>query len=229
MRSPANAVDAVIIEGERASRFGVRLPLSKSTAKLAGLGTRHAAALGLVERTDALCIVVSEERGVISVGEDGRLEPVSGVEALRERVARFRAENEPTPARDAAAEFFHKNGREKIIAGGTALVLWMVLVLGAKEWREGFDAPVLVRNVPSGLVSSRVSPAVVRITLSGALRDFFWLDHARLAVRVDASQVKEGARFLPLSQHQVGHPPRLLVEELTPDFVEVTLSKGGAP
>ncbi|TPW21669.1 MAG: hypothetical protein FD126_460 [Elusimicrobia bacterium] len=220
---------AVIIEGERASRFGVRLPLSKSTAKLAGLGTRHAAALGLVERTDALCIVVSEERGVISVGEDGRLEPVSGVEALRERVARFRAENEPTPARDAAAEFFHKNGREKIIAGGTALVLWMVLVLGAKEWREGFDAPVLVRNVPSGLVSSRVSPAVVRITLSGALRDFFWLDHARLAVRVDASQVKEGARFLPLSQHQVGHPPRLLVEELTPDFVEVTLSKGGAP
>lgn len=220
---------AVIIEGERASRFGVRLPLSKSTSKLAGLGTRHAAALGLAELTDALCIVVSEERGSISAAEDGRLETLSDVEALRARVARFRAEKEPTPARDAAAEFFQKNGWEKLVAGTAALVLWMVLVLGAKEWRQAYDAPVLVRNVPSGLSAARVSPAVVRLTLSGALRDFFWLDPARLAVRVDASQMKEGAGALPLAQSQTAHPPRLVVEELAPDVVEVTLARTAAP
>ncbi|TBR23515.1 hypothetical protein EPO15_05890 [bacterium] len=216
---------AVIIEGERASRFGVRLPLSKSTAKLAGLGTRHAAALGLAELTDALCIVVSEERGTISAAEGGRLEPLDGVEALRARVARFRAENEPTPARDAAAEFFRKNGREKLIAGTAALVLWMVLVLGAKEWRQTFEVPVRLRNVPAGLGNPRLSPPVARLTLSGALGDFFWLDLAGLAVRVDASQLKEGVSTLPLAQHQAAHPPRLVLEELSPDFVSVTLSR----
>lgn len=220
---------AVIIEGERASRFGVRLPLSKSTAKLAGLGTRHAAALGLAELTDALCIVVSEERGTISVAEDGRLETLSDVPALRERVARFRAEKEPTPARDAAAEFLSKNGREKIVAGAAALVLWAVLVLGAKEWRASYEAPVLVRNVRGGLTVARVSPAVVRVTMSGALRDFLWLDPARLAVRVEASQLKEGVRALPLERDQTSHPPRLLVEDLAPDVVEVALSRAGEP
>lgn len=220
---------AVIIEGERASRFGVRLPLSKSTAKLAGLGTRHAAALGLAELTDALCIVVSEERGTISVAEEGRLERLEGVEALRARVARFRAEKEPTPARDAAAEFLAKNGREKVLAGGAALVLWMVLVLGAKEWRATYEAPVLVRNVRAGLQTARVSPAVVRVTLAGQLRDFFWLDPARLAVRVDASQLKEGERALPLDLDQAAHPPRLAVEELAPDIVEVSLTRTAAP
>lgn len=220
---------AVIIEGERASRFGVRLPLSKSTSKLAGLGTRHAAALGLAELTDALCIVVSEERGSISAAEDGRLETLPDVESLRARVARFRAEKEPTPARDAAAEFFQKNGREKLMAGAAALILWMVLVLGAKEWRQSYEAPVLVRNVRSGMSATRISPAVVRITLSGALRDFFWLDPARLAVRVDASQLKEGAGALPLAQSQAAHPPRLLVEELAPDVVEVTLTRTATP
>jgi len=51
---------ALVVEDREATRFGVQLPLSRNPEQLAGLGTRHSAALGLSERTDAMCVVVSE-------------------------------------------------------------------------------------------------------------------------------------------------------------------------
>jgi diadenylate cyclase len=51
---------------------GVTLPLSDNTPP-GELGTRHRAALGITERTDAVSVVVSEETGGISVAADGRM------------------------------------------------------------------------------------------------------------------------------------------------------------
>ena len=64
---------AVILRGAQIERFAVHLPLSVNRAALGPGGTRHAAALGLSERCDAICIVVSEERGTVSVARDGLL------------------------------------------------------------------------------------------------------------------------------------------------------------
>src|SRR5262245_46451357 len=57
---------AVLVEQDSITRFAAHLPLSKNLTQLTNVGTRHSAALGLAELTDALCIVVSEERGTIS-------------------------------------------------------------------------------------------------------------------------------------------------------------------
>ncbi len=54
---------AVIIEADRVTQFAAHLPISKNTAQIKGRGTRHSAAFGLSERSDALTIVASEERG----------------------------------------------------------------------------------------------------------------------------------------------------------------------
>jgi diadenylate cyclase len=63
---------AVIVRGDRVLAAGVLLPLSDGPAA-AGHGTRHRAALGITEQTDAACIVVSEETGQISVARAGHL------------------------------------------------------------------------------------------------------------------------------------------------------------
>ena len=64
---------AVLIRGDQIIGASCILPLSASATLDRSLGTRHRAALGLTEESDALVIVVSEERGSISVAQDGRL------------------------------------------------------------------------------------------------------------------------------------------------------------
>jgi diadenylate cyclase len=64
---------AVIIQGDRIIAAGVLLPLSANSDLDPSLGTRHRAALGLSELTDALVLVVSETTGQISLAQGGRL------------------------------------------------------------------------------------------------------------------------------------------------------------
>jgi diadenylate cyclase len=64
---------AVVIRGDTIIAAGCILPLSQKPIADRALGTRHRAALGLTDETDALVVVVSEERATVSVAERGRL------------------------------------------------------------------------------------------------------------------------------------------------------------
>lgn len=64
---------AVIIRGDRIVAAGVVLPLTDQLQGPQSYGTRHRAALGITEHSDAVAVVVSEERGAISVATNGRL------------------------------------------------------------------------------------------------------------------------------------------------------------
>lgn len=65
---------AVLIQGDTIIAAGVILPLTQYPVADKSLGTRHRAALGLSEETDALVLVVSEETSQISIAQRGRLE-----------------------------------------------------------------------------------------------------------------------------------------------------------
>ncbi|MBI5141292.1 MAG: TIGR00159 family protein [Nitrospirae bacterium] len=75
---------AVIVRGNRIIAAGCFLPLPISANLSKSLGTRHRAAVGLTEETDAICIVVSEESGEISVAMDGGLQKGLAMDDLRE-------------------------------------------------------------------------------------------------------------------------------------------------
>ncbi|CAN5695185.1 hypothetical protein BH24CHL8_BH24CHL8_07610 [soil metagenome] len=64
---------AVIVRGDRIVAAGVVLPLSETSVHRERFGTRHRAAIGITEQTDALAIVVSEESGSVSLVERGRI------------------------------------------------------------------------------------------------------------------------------------------------------------
>jgi len=83
---------AVIIRGDRVIAAAVLLPLSDAVSAYADMGTRHRAALGLTEQTDALAIIVSEETGTISLAEHGRLIRNVSEERLRRMLLAIRTQ-----------------------------------------------------------------------------------------------------------------------------------------
>ncbi len=64
---------AVVIRGDRVAAANCLLPLSESSDIDDSLGSRHRAALGITEESDAIVVVVSEETGGISIAMDGKL------------------------------------------------------------------------------------------------------------------------------------------------------------
>jgi diadenylate cyclase len=77
---------AVFVQGGRIVAAGCFLPLSRNTQVGRALGTRHRAAHGNAEETDAIALVVSEETGRMSLAWGARLEGVDDAEALRGRL-----------------------------------------------------------------------------------------------------------------------------------------------
>ena len=77
---------AVVISGEKITSAGVLLPLSQNVLDSERYGTRHRAAIGISEQTDAVVVVVSEETGSISLVVRGRIERNLTEEQLRRRI-----------------------------------------------------------------------------------------------------------------------------------------------
>ncbi len=80
---------AVIVRGDRILAATCYLPLSDNREVSKELGTRHRAALGASENTDALIVVVSEETGAVSVAREGKLDRHLGAAALQEQLVNF--------------------------------------------------------------------------------------------------------------------------------------------
>jgi len=80
---------AVVIKGDKIAAATCYLPLSENVHVSKELGTRHRAALGASENTDALIVVVSEETGTISAVRDGVLYRAIGVNGLQEHLVQF--------------------------------------------------------------------------------------------------------------------------------------------
>jgi len=76
---------ATLIKDNFITATRVVLPLSESTLP-SRFGLRHRAAIGITERTDSFCLVVSEETGKISLIKDGEFELFTDEEGLKEKI-----------------------------------------------------------------------------------------------------------------------------------------------
>ena len=93
---------AVLLAKQRIRAAGVFLPISLSKDVSKALGTRHRAAVGIAEQTDAVCLVVSEERGTVALVKRGEIVPIADANDLRQRLVEGleeeQADTEPVAA-----------------------------------------------------------------------------------------------------------------------------------
>jgi len=80
---------AIIIQEGRISAAGCFLPLTRSENLNVDLGTRHRAAIGVSQETDAIVILVSEAKGTFSLVVDGQIIPANDVATLRKTLQKY--------------------------------------------------------------------------------------------------------------------------------------------
>jgi diadenylate cyclase len=95
---------AVVIQKERVAAAGCLFPLSDNPSLGTVLGTRHRAALGITDESDAIVVVVSEETGVVSFVHRGKMERPLNMEQLRSLLLKYYAQLEETENVDSATE-----------------------------------------------------------------------------------------------------------------------------
>jgi diadenylate cyclase len=95
---------AVIVQRDRISAAACFLPLSMNPVLSTQLGTRHRAAIGITEETDAVAVIISEETGMISMAVAGSIERELTVERLRERLSALLRRYAPAPSLPSPVE-----------------------------------------------------------------------------------------------------------------------------
>ena len=137
---------AVVIRGDSILAAGAVLPSAETTIPLERFGTRHKAALGMTEQTDAIVVVVSEETGQISLVERARI-----VRNLDEpKLARALA----VLLRPEVASRLRPQGRQSGRARAT------VRELARRARFDGLNRPARVRRKTAGLTGAAPSDSV---------------------------------------------------------------------
>jgi diadenylate cyclase len=222
---------AVILDNDRVARFAAHLPLSKDFAQLAHVGTRHSAGLGLAELTDALCLIVSEERGRISAARNGRLWEVDNTQELGSLIDAFLKEKSPSRAPSVVSlELLRENWVEKAVALCLAFGLWAVFVPGGKTGEITYQVPVTVENLPSNLAMESVQPSEVNATFFGPRRVLVLFRPDKLRVTLDGSILdgnrRDGLRrTFRLSEKDIRYPKDLTLKEFNPSAVKVSIKR----
>jgi hypothetical protein len=199
--------------------------LSKDIAQTAQVGTRHSAALGLAELCDALCLVVSEERGTVSLARDGRLQPVE-LQRISTVIGAFLQQKFPTQvSKGYSLEFFRQNWMAKAVSLSLAFGFWYILVPGSKTIRVNYKIPVSVEHLPPDLQIQELQPAEVSATFNGPRRAFYLLDAGKIKVTVDGTMTELGRRTFNISEQNIRYPKDLTLEELSPSSIRVSVKK----
>ncbi len=219
---PGNPVHdgAALVEGERVSRVSAILPLSRREDLPSHYGTRHRAALGLTEASDAVVIVVSEERGEVSLAQGPKLQRIPDAENL---IARLEDHFGVSEAHGPEAR------RERIEVTTAALVsllfitgFWYSISRGL-ETLVSFDVPVEYQNRNPGLEIVQASVNAVRVTLSGSGTLVKSTRPDQVRVRVDLSASSAGENTIPITAGNVSLPPGLKVKDVSPQSILVEM------
>ena len=213
---------AVVIEGQRIARVGAILPLSQRQDLPQRFGTRHRAALGLAQNSDAMVIVVSEETGNVILAKGHEIIDIHDNQVLRYNIRKHLGIL-PEPAKGLKRETV-----ELSIAGLVCLVfmtgIWFSFTRGM-ETLTTVDVPVEFVNRGSGLEIFDTSSSMVSLYLSGSGALIKNMRSDQIKVSVDLSHADLGANVFNLNRGNVSLPPGIQLNRIEPSVLTVALDK----
>lgn len=215
---------ALIIENNKLCRFGVRLPISQTSRLAEQYGTRHHAAMGLAEVTDALVLVVSEERGIVSAFINGNMTRLESPGQIEAYILQHQTQHGPL---DVSKLTFIDRRTSIQVAGSllVAVIFWTVLASSNREIVERSIVLPIDYSLPTDdliVVGERIEEARVRIAgPRSAVNDFIL---TQPSLKVDLSGMVEGTQTSLIGTEHI-NADRITYLEISPAQVEVTLAK----
>lgn len=215
---------AVIISQEHLTHMGCILPLSEREDLPDQYGTRHRAALGLSELTDAVCLVVSEERSEVVSVVGGKIVLWESPERLQEKLNEWLGGpqiNVPSISQ-FLGDFFVHNWKPKLTALALVSIAWLFLA-SQQEIKITFSAPVRFENAAPELLGGQDAMKTVDLTVSGRPRQINEVKPEAVRVRVNLKGLAAGRHPIRLSGKNIDLPFGVKVEQITPPVIEVNL------
>ena len=217
---------ALIITNGKFSRFGVRLPVSQSSKLPEEYGTRHHAAMGLVEKSDALAIVVSEERGNLSIFHEGKIRQESDSENMVKTIISHWKEMASFPT------VFHKEKARlpvfiQIFASLVlAVFFWSTLIGSQKEILEKvITVPVEYTASSPNLTLVGDKAEDVRLHLSGPKSAIDSVSPSHTSVKIDLSKAVPGKQSFIITRENIQLPKDIHLLDVVPSGFELTLAE----
>lgn len=215
---------AVLVEDDRLTRFAAHLPLAEELPEVSRYGgTRHAAALGLSQECDALVIVVSEERGTISIAQGGKLTADMTTSALRQQLRRFLHRRDGDETIASGRWWSSPPLRTALVSLALATALWMVLAYSPDTILRTFTVPIALENLPDDWAIADVLPTDADLELSGSERSFQELDAESLTISIDLSQPTSGVRDVVIGEDNLALPSGVALRRARPSALSVHL------
>jgi len=216
---------AVVIRDHRIEQFGCHLPLTSNIHPKRRYGLRHTAALGLSERSDALCIVVSEERGTMSVARREKLAGVANAAELRDILENFYARNAPARPQHPILAWLKTNPKEKALSLLLALIFWLTFGYQRDSVRRDFSVPIEYVNLASDRVLEGYRTTEAMVSLTGPSQAFQLLNPKKLRVSIDLEKIESGKQEIPLTGSMVTLPVGLAVNSIKPERISISVSR----
>ena len=218
---------AVIVSGDRIAAAASFLPLSLKEGLPKRFGTRHRAAIGISEETDALAILVSEERGTICLARSGELQEDLDAKSLRDLLFREFAAYESRPMQISRVLF--RNLGTKLLALAIACATWYVLTGQRRERisERNYRIPLSIVNVPRGTMVVSPLPDAVDVRIRGAFTPLRALDPAKLEAVVDLADATPGEKRYPLGPEDINVPADVEVIAIAPAEIRLVLDARG--
>jgi len=217
---------ALVFRNGKLAYFGVRLPISKTGRLSEEFGTRHHAAMGLSEVTDALVIAVSEERGTVKTFVNGVVKKVDEQSELIEQIV----SHWQTAASSAIELNEYRKQRhlipEMAVSLALALVFYSTVIVSKMEIREkAFTVPVEYVAAPENLALRGDNPTEIKLQLTGPKSDLDKINPANLSVKIDLSQAKAGGQVFVVSKENIALPRGVKLVNANPSSLALTLEE----
>lgn len=217
---------ALVVYNGMFTRFGVRLPVSESRRLAEDLGTRHHAAMGLAERTDALILVVSEERGIVSIFNDGQIMPVDNPEAIEQVIAAHWSQTAAPAIEIPGGGRWWAATLQLLPSFTVAALFWFSLTVSQGEVLEKFySVPVEYTVTSSDLVLIGGKDKEVRLHLAGTRSSLDSLSPSQLSVKIDLANAVPGKQSFLITEENVRLPKNISLLDVSPPSLGLTLAE----